>query len=102
VKALKKEEVYSGPYMHAAPDLVYDWENLAVYPNDAFNFSKIISNDFDGKVLKDAFLDDYRKRNPIRFQERVEIALQRGDEDKTYTAKELDMIAEQLRSLGYL
>jgi predicted AlkP superfamily phosphohydrolase/phosphomutase len=150
LKALKKEEVYNGPYMHAAPDLVYDWKNFEVFPDHAYKFSNIlsrrkhfgthhsegifllkgpgvksnhridecqiadiaptmfyllrqpISNDFDGQVLKDAFLNDYRKRNPIRFQEQVEIALQRRDEDKTYTAKELDMIAEQLRNLGYL
>lgn len=150
VKVLKKEEVYSGPYVHAAPDLVYDWKNFSVFPDHAFSFSKMlvrrkhfgthhsegifllkgpgvrpdhridgchiadiaptlfyvlgqpIPNDFDGQVLKDAFLNDHRKRNPIRFQERAEIAVQRGDEDKTYTAKELDMIAEQLRNLGYL
>jgi predicted AlkP superfamily phosphohydrolase/phosphomutase len=150
IETLRKEEVYSGPYVHAAPDLIYDFKKLTVFPIHFLNFSKIwarrknfgahhpqgifllkgpgvrpnhridgcqiadivptmlyllgqpISNDFDGKVLKEAFFDDYLKRHPIRFQEPMEIALQREDEDQTYTPKELAVIAEQLRNLGYL
>ena len=150
LELLKKEEVYSGPYVSAAPDLVFDFKKSTVLPSHAFKFSGILAprrhfgthhyegifllrgpgvkpghridgcviadvtptifyllgqpvpNDFDGNVLKDAFLTDFLQRHPISFQEPIGISPQRGDERKTYTPEEASEIAEKLRNLGYL
>jgi predicted AlkP superfamily phosphohydrolase/phosphomutase len=42
LKTLKKEEVYSGPHLDVAPDLVFDAKNNNFLPNHAFNFSKLL------------------------------------------------------------
>ena len=69
-------------------------------PTILFLFDIPIPEDMDGKVIREAFADDYWKDHPIRFAAEGEKGEHRGMQD--YSEEEADIIRSRLQELGYL
>jgi predicted AlkP superfamily phosphohydrolase/phosphomutase len=159
-KVYRREEIYNGPFVSKAPDLMVHWADDGYHSVQRFGKredsvfskelryhltnirytgfhrldgifavkgegvksktlirgSKIIDvaptvlhalglpvpTDMDGRVLKDVFLPEYLKENPIRSEDLA------GQDDTAisstdgYDKEESEAIAERLRNLGYI
>lgn len=58
-----------------------------------------IPEDMDGKVILDAFEDEYLKKNPVKFCQPTEVEV--GREEGVMNKEESDKVRESLRALGY-
>jgi len=158
-KVYKREELYSGPYLKDAPDLIVLWKDFAYYtrqsvveeevailePPGKFGSRTIehsachrlngvlimkgnqilqgkvikanimdlaptilyimglpIPEDMDGKVLTDAFSDDYLKSNPAKHVAVKKAVSHKGKLAATYSSEEADTTRERLQDLGYI
>ena len=60
-----------------------------------------VPEDMDGKVLKDAFYDEFLRLHPVRYFSGDESAVA-GEDREVYSEDEEEIIGARLRDLGYL
>jgi len=76
-------------------------EIIDVSPTILYLMGESIPEDMDGKVLEDAFAEDYLRNNPIKHKR------ERGEKPEIkgqlkYSDKEEKIVKERLKGLGYL
>lgn len=158
-KVYKKEELYSGPYLEDAPDLIVLWKDFAYYtrqsvvdeevllfeppgkfgnrviehsachrlngvlimhgkhllqgkamnahimdlaPTILYAMGLPVPEDMDGKVLTDAFSNDYLKSHPVQYRKIKETSLRKEKQVATGLPEEAETTRERLRDLGYI
>jgi predicted AlkP superfamily phosphohydrolase/phosphomutase len=158
-KVYKKEELYSGPYLEDAPDIIILWKDFAYYtrqsvvdeevllfeppgkfgnrviehsachrlngvlimhgkhllqgktmnahiidlaPTILYAMGLPVPEDMDGKVLTDAFPNDYLKSHPVRYKKTKEAAPRREEPTASGLPEEAETTRERLRDLGYI
>jgi predicted AlkP superfamily phosphohydrolase/phosphomutase len=158
-KAYKKEELYSGPYLEDAPDIIILWKDFAYYtrqsvvdeevllfeppgkfgnrviehsachrlngvlimhgkqllqgktinahimdlaPTILYAMGLPVPEDMDGKVLTDAFSNDYLKSHKVRYKKAKETVPRKLEPVATGLPEEAAAARERLRDLGYI
>lgn len=60
-----------------------------------------IPDDLEGRVLLEAFQEDYKRKNPVRYNRTGEGGSDKADAD-TYSEEETLEISERLKGMGYI
>ncbi|RMF89446.1 MAG: hypothetical protein D6736_08360, partial [Nitrospinota bacterium] len=150
-KVLTKEEAFSGPFLHKAPDILIGTRNLDYLVSTNYYFGRSfrkkrignhkmegililhgppfkkgyclqgahiqdcmptifyvlglpIPSDFDGRILEEAFVEEYLKTHRPTWGDPVpfESELKNKELMDTYSSEEAEVIRNRLQSLGYI
>jgi hypothetical protein len=102
-RVFRREEVYKGPFVYLAPDLLVRWhrggwiDNIA--PTIFYLMGLPVPSDMDGRVLTEIIEPYILSSRPVR---KAEVKTDATDERHIFNQEDEEIIAERLRGLGYV
>ncbi len=73
---------------------------MDIAPTVLYTMGQPVPKYMDGKVLVEAFSENFLADHPVTYGEEAAVASEQGEHD--FTAREAQMVEERLRGLGYL
>jgi predicted AlkP superfamily phosphohydrolase/phosphomutase len=92
--------IHGGVVMRGAK--IQDADITDVFPTALYLQGLPVPSNVDGKVLADAFSEEYVRQNPVRFLEATQETSAREGRPDDYTADEEATLVDHLRGLGYM
>jgi predicted AlkP superfamily phosphohydrolase/phosphomutase len=97
----RKEGIFMACGRSIQPGILDDISIMDVLPTVLFSSQIPVPDNLDGRVILNAFTDQFKERNPVQTF-KVEPEVDDADCSDPYSSEEQKVIHDRLRSLGYL